>query len=58
MKTLLLTALFASMVPIVVGIALLGLILGYFIEKLMFTRAYSMPANISSMTFWGSIELV
>lgn len=58
LKTLLLTALYAPMIPAVVLIALMGMVLNYFIEKVLFVRTYSVPHTISAMTFESSIELL
>ena len=58
LKTLLLTALYAPAVPVVVPIAMVGVILLYFIEKLLIARSYAMPHNISSMTYKSAMELL
>ena len=58
LKTLILTALYAPAVPVVVPVALIGMIIFYFLEKLLITRSYSMPPNISSMTFDSAMELL
>jgi hypothetical protein len=58
LKTLLLTALYAPMIPIVVAISLIGLAFFYAVEKLLFRTSYAMPHTISSMTFKCSLELL
>lgn len=51
LKTLWLTALYAPLIPIVVVISMFGIILNYFIEKILYTRSYSLPNTVSSMVF-------
>lgn len=58
MKTLLLTALYAPMIPVVIPIGLVGITLAYFLEKVLQTSRYGIPMNISSMTWKSSIELI
>jgi hypothetical protein len=46
------------MIPSVVIIALFGMTINYFIEKILFAKTYSMPPALSSMTFDSSIEML
>lgn len=55
LKTLLLTALYAPVTPIVVVISMFGLILHYFIEKFLFTRSYCLPNTVSSIIFDSAV---
>lgn len=48
MKTLWLTAFFMPAVPPVIVISFLGLLLNYWIEKYLFSGAYTAPESISS----------
>jgi hypothetical protein len=58
LKTLWLTALYAPLIPVVVGVSMVGLILFYFVEKFLYTRSYCMPSNVSSMSFESAVELL
>lgn len=58
LKVLLLTALYAPMFPVVVLVALVGMIFNYLVEKFLFANSYSVPHNISAMTFKSSTELL
>jgi hypothetical protein len=57
-KTLLLTALYAPVTPIVVVVSMVGLITNYFIEKFLYTRSYSLPNTVSSIIFESAVELL
>lgn len=58
LKTLLLTAFYASLIPIVVVISMIGLLILYFVEKILYTKSYSLPHNVSSMSYESAIELL
>ena len=58
LKTLLLTALYATVAPIVIAISMIGLILFYFVQKFLYTRSYRVPNNVSSESFKTAVELL
>lgn len=48
-KTIWLTAFYAPLAPIVVPISIIGLSINLFLEKILFSKSYSIPNTISSM---------
>lgn len=58
LKIVWLTGLYAPLVPIVVIIAAVGLALNYLVEKVLFTKVYSVPNTVSSMGYENAVELL
>jgi hypothetical protein len=57
-KTIWLTAFYCPIVPIVVVFSFIGLLLNYFIEKILYGSTYSIPNMLSSMVNDSAIELI
>lgn len=57
-KTIWLTAFYAPLAPIVVPISIFGLLINYFLEKILFGKKYSIPNTVSSMLNDSAIELL